>query len=624
MSEAVDIPLYNHLQRNPIVFSFGDPDANGKFPATARSGDAVLATATINAASPAENKEFILDAARQLPVGEFTERYEAVYDSLDLAVRRLPKSLFSANGTHKSTENKSTPAVPTPREIISAKPFPAQVLPGAVGEFVCEAAAAIGCAVSFVALPMLACLARAIGNKRVIRLKQSWCEPAILWCAIVGKSGTHKSPALAAATAILNRKQAEAIEHFQEALQTYERDKALFERDIAQWRRDKKSRSEPPPVAPQEPAIHRFIISDATMEAVACLLHQQPNGDSNLLVVRDELAGWVNGIGEYKGKQNSDCGHWLSTWNAAPLTVDRKTGAIRTVHVPRAGVSIVGGIQPGVLRSGIAREHMQDGLCARLLLAMPEPKPIHWTEATVSPSTEAALEKVFDKLLALEPAADANGKPEPFAMPLTPQAKTLWVDYYNRHRAELSNLDDDLAAAWSKLEAYAARFALIFQLCANAAGEANDDSVDEESIKAGIELADWFGTEAKRVYGLMVETDAEREHRQLVELIQRKGGRITARELTHASRQYRAAGEAEAALERLVKAGIGGWEVEPTTRRPKTLFVLHGNSGNGNTIADFPDENAIPLPLPVLPRDGNGHDDDAINRLLSESAEDAE
>ena len=212
-------------------------------------------------------------------------------------------------------------------------------------------------------------------------MKRTWVEPAVIWAAIVGKSGSHKSPALSTATATLNRKQAEAIEQFQEALQTYERDKALFERDIAQWRRDKKSRSEPPPVAPQEPAIHRYIISDATVEAVANLLQLQPNGDSNLLVVRDELAGWVNGIGEYKGSQNSDVSHWLSTWNAAPLIVDRKSGAIKTVHVPRAAVSIIGGIQPGVLRSAIGREHQEDGLCARLLLAMPEPKPIRWTEA---------------------------------------------------------------------------------------------------------------------------------------------------------------------------------------------------------------------------------------------------
>jgi hypothetical protein len=399
-------------------------------------------------------------------------------------------------------------------------------------------------------------------------------------------------------------------------LLTYEQDCALYERAYREWQRSKST--EPPPWQPEVPALQRFIVSDITIEALADRLHRQFDG---VLVVRDELAGWLGGIAEYKGGQGSDLGHWLASWSAAPLTVDRKTGAIKTVHVPRAAVNLVGGIQPGVLRSAIGREHMQDGLCARLLLAMPEAKPVRWTDATVSPQTEAAMANVFERLLALEPAADEEGKPAPFAMPLTPEAKTLWVEYYNRHRAELVELDDDLAAAWSKLEAYAARFALIFQLCANAAGQAADDAVDEESVKTGIELSDWFGNEAKRVYDVLAEDAVDREHRELVELIRRKGGGITARELTHARRHYRAAGEAEAALERLAKAGIGKWEVEPTSRRPKTVFILHGNGGNGNTIAEIPDENEIPLPLPALPVETNGHSADATNRLFDEGAE---
>ena len=136
------------------------------------------------------------------------------------------------------------------------------------------------------------------------------------------------------------------------------------------------------------------------------------------------------------------------------------------------------------------------------------------------------------------------------------------MEYYNRHRAELTELDDDLAAAWSKLEAYAARFALIFQLCANAAGEASDDAVDEESIKAGIELADWFGNEAKRVYEVMAESDADRERRELVELVRRKGGAITTRELMRSSRRYPVSDDAEAALDSLAKAGFGRWHFD--------------------------------------------------------------
>ena len=90
-------------------------------------------------------------------------------------------------------------------------------------------------------------------------------------------------------------------------------------------------------------------------------------------------------------------------------------------------------------------------------------------------------------------------------MPLTPEAKAVWIEYYDRHRAELAGLDDDLAAAWSKLEAYAARFALIFQLCSWAAGEAGDQA-STKPHPGRDRLSDWFGHEARRVYGLFSES----------------------------------------------------------------------------------------------------------------------
>ena len=217
-------------------------------------------------------------------------------------------------------------------------------------------------------------------------------------------------------------------------------------------------------------------------------------------------------------------------------------------------------------------------------MAMPEPRPVKWTEAIVDPPVEAAMQNVFDRLLTLEPAADGDGRPMPFPLALSPAAKAVWVEYYDRHRAELVQLDDDLAAAWSKLEAYTARFALIFQLCQWAAGAGDGDVVDQRSMEAAIQLSDWFGGEAKRVYGLFGESAEDREQRELVEMIQRMGGSTTIRELTHSGRRYRGAGQAEAALGSLVKAGWGTWQVEPTPGRPRTTFKLHpGNSGNGNT-----------------------------------------
>ena len=448
-------------------------------------------------------------------------------------------------------------------------PFPVDALPSTVATYVQAASEAIGCDPSFIALPLLACLARAIGNSRVIRLKRSWTEPAIVWAAIVGRSGTHKTPALQAATNFVERKQKAAIKKHEEDVEAYAQDLAEYDRALSKWKRSKST--EPPPWKPKEPICNRYVTSDCTIEALAALLAQQDDG---ILVIRDELAGWLNGIAEYKGGKGSDLGHWLACWSAQSLTVDRKTGAIRMISIPRAAVSLTGGIQPRVLQSAIGREHMQDGLCARLLMAMPTSSPVVWSDATIDVPTEQKMSGLIDKLLTIEPAANEHDEPEPFPLDLTPDAKAVWVAYFNRHRAELSELDDDLAAAWSKLEAYTARFALIFQLCGWADGSVSGDTIEAWAIKSAITLTDWFGGEAKRVYGMFCEDEIAQQQRELIDLIHRRGGRITPRELTHASRQYRKAGEAEAALQRLVDAGIGNWDVEPSDSRPRRFFVL--------------------------------------------------
>ena len=92
--------------------------------------------------------------------------------------------------------------VSTTKEVLAYKPFPLAVLPDAIRRYIAQSARAIGCDAAFVALPMLSALASAVGNTRRIKLKRTWCEPCVLWTVLVGDSGTHKTPALATATAV--------------------------------------------------------------------------------------------------------------------------------------------------------------------------------------------------------------------------------------------------------------------------------------------------------------------------------------------------------------------------------------------------------------------------------------
>ena len=257
----------------------------------------------------------------------------------------------------------------------------------------------------------------------------------------------------------------------------------------------------------------------------------------------------------------------------APITIDRKGGQ-RLVHVPAAIASITGSIQPATFSKALSREHFDNGLAARLLVAMPPRRAKRWTEARVSDETTSAIEDLFSRLLDLDFALSGEGQPEAFILPLTLEAKSEWIKFYNEHAEETASLTGDLAAAWSKIEGYAARLGLVAALCQNP----DATTVDVHSIQTGIKLARWFAREAARVYLILEESPDEGERRRLVELIERKGGSITVRILQGIERRFRASAElAEMALNRLVEAGMGAWEDIPSGRhggRPGRVFRL--------------------------------------------------
>jgi hypothetical protein len=313
--------------------------------------------------------------------------------------------------------------------------------------------------------------------------------------------------------------------------------------------------------------------------------------------VRDELSGWLGGFDRYAQGKGGDVAKWLEMFGGRSMVVDRKSGNPRTIYVPRAAVSVCGGIQPVTLARALGTEHRENGLAARLLLACPPRRPKRWTEADISPDLERSIAAVFDRLYELRPTADDDGDAQPVIVPLSADGKAAWVDFYNAHGQEQADLAGDLSAAWSKLEGYAARLALVVHLVRWAAGDptlASADEVDADSIAAGVKLSRWFGNEARRAYAILSESDEERDRRRLVELIGRKGGTVTVRELQQTSRLFRTAGEAESALDALAEAGVGRWEQQgPSARGGRPTRIFHLNSPAASTQ---PPESDSPAP----------------------------
>ena len=468
----------------------------------------------------------------------------------------------------RQINSKSTPPTPPPQPW---QPFPTDALPGAIARYIREASVALGCDESFVALTLLAALASAIGNTRRVRVKREWREPCILWTVIVGDSGTMKSPAWNLATKPLLRRQSEEFRICSEAEATYAQELERHKAAIQKWRNVGVKSGEPPPEEPAEPVARRFIVENTTVEALAPILDANPRG---VLLSQDELAGWFGSFDRYaNGKKGADLASWLSMHRAGPITIDRKTGK-RLIHIPEAVVSITGSIQPETLAAALGREHFADGLASRLLLAMPPRRAKHWTEAEISDEATLALEDLFSRLLKLDFAGSAEGEPEPYILPMTPDAKSAWVVFFEEHAEETAALTGDLAAAWSKIECYAARLALLAALCRTP--EAT--TVDIHAMQTGIVLARWFAYEADRVYQILAESPDQAERRRLVELIERKGRSITVRDLVAGDRRFRGGAElAEAALNGLVEAELGRWDDSPSGPRggrPGHVFRL--------------------------------------------------
>ncbi|MEQ9095904.1 MAG: YfjI family protein [Phycisphaerales bacterium] len=445
------------------------------------------------------------------------------------------------------------------------KPFPMEALPGAVGAFAVEGAASIGCDTSYIVLPMLSALASAIGNTRRVALKRAWEEPPIIWTAIVGESGTAKSPALDLALGPVRERQHRAMREHAEAQE-------LHEAAMAEWKAQHGRKDADASSAPVPPVCRRTLTDDTTTEAIAHLLGENPRG---LLVARDELAGWFGGFDRYTGGKGGDAPKWLEVFGGRALITDRRGSG--TTYVPRASVCICGGIQPGILRRALGASNIENGLAARLLFAMPPRTPKRWTDDDVTEATERALDRVFDRLYALEPDY-TDGEDEPRLVHLSPEAKREFRSFVNRHGEQQMQHDGAQAAAWSKLEGYGARFALVVHLTRWAAGEAVEaDTIDVQSVRSAIAMVEWFGRETGRVYALLEGDDVDDARGKLVELIQRKGGDVSARELVQACWSIRKAPEAEAALNDLETVGAGQWYRVPSTSRggrPSRRFRL--------------------------------------------------
>ena len=226
--------------------------------------------------------------------------------------------------------------------------LPRGLLPDLIERFAFDQGMDIGADMAGLAMAALAVCAAATPDKVKLQVKKhnaGWLESARLWVALIGLPSTKKSPIMRAALWPFRKLDTELA-------RMHSDEQAIYDG----LSKEEKAHTQPPKNT-------RLLLQDTTIEAAQEVLKDSPNG---VLCSHDELSGWFGAMDRYTSGRGAGAARafWLEAYNGGPHSVNRiNRGAL---HIPNLSASLLGGIQPELIRK-IAADSTDDGLLQRVL-----------------------------------------------------------------------------------------------------------------------------------------------------------------------------------------------------------------------------------------------------------------
>lgn len=367
------------------------------------------------------------------------------------------------------------------------EPLLTDFLPDLIKDFVEQSSARLQVAPELVAMPLLSVFASAIGRSVAIKPKKldSWIVVPKLWCLTVADPGQKKSPAFSCALQMLDKIECEIDAINKSRMQEWDAKRKTEEEKIKALRKKaSKVISEKPKelhgpmpeidfaeaealekqLYSTKPRVIRIRTSDATGEKLLSMLSDNPNG---LLVFRDEIAGLFSDL--EKSHRASERQLILESFNGdLPYKQDRMSRENTSVSGVR--LTIVGGIQPDVLKKFILRQDLDsDGLLQRFQLLI-APAPIKPKKSDVFVPNElsdkifAKVRKLFNATQVIQELGDL--KEFRTTVSFDSEAQDIFSDWLMELENDLQseNIDNILKTHLSKYRSLIPELCLVFHI----------------------------------------------------------------------------------------------------------------------------------------------------------------
>ena len=489
-------------------------------------------------------------------------------------------------------------------------PFDYELLPAKLRPYIELGTHTMQCPPDYIATSCMVALGSLIGRKVCIRPKKrdDWVVVPNLWGGNVGLSTAMKSPAQDFGMRHLERIANNAIEIHKEERRLSAPQRRRLEAEVHalsqklknHYRDSSKSEINPEMVSEDlakceaeleelnDQHATRYWTTDSTIEKLAVLLNQNPNG---LLNKRDELIGWFRSM-DRPGREGDRAFFLESASGTQSITHDRIGRG--TIHCEGLCLSIHGSIQPGPLQhyvtDALGDGVGADGLLQRFqLMVWPDPiKQWRYVDESLESANDALAASVFDHLVDITAESVGATVPEdgvPY-LRFSDAAQEVFIQWFTElHREKVPNAEHEaLRSHLGKYPSLMPSLALILHLADGHAGPV--------SMEAAVKAADWceyLGTHARRVYLSNTRPDVVAAHRIL--------GKVEEGAITHAMKVreiIRAQWSGLNSRER-VEAGLGvleeyGWlrvERVDTGGRPSDQINLHPDIRNTNKSSSF-------------------------------------
>jgi putative DNA primase/helicase len=390
-------------------------------------------------------------------------------------------------------------------ELPPVEPFTEELLPDSFRSLAVDIAERMQVPLDYPAVSLVLCLAGAVNRRATIQPKANdtgWVVVPNLWGGIIAPPGFMKSPVIQAATRPLLAIQTdwrgeheEAMAEHARAVEEWELKKSVWCQEYKKSVKQSLPAPERPPDQPMPPVCRRLIVNDATFEALHQTMAENPAG---VFVIRDELTGWWAMLD--RAGREGERAFCLQAWlGDTGHTIDRIGRG--TIHVEACCMSMLGGIQPGRLRSYLADAlhdgPSNDGLIQRFqLLVWPDTQP-GWTYVDRPPDAMAEQQaaRIFLKLTELDPE-------NPSCYRFSPDAQELFIDWLAELEEKLrgDELHPAVVSHLSKFRKTMPALALLFQM---ADWTADNGGVGVVSLDHARQAAAWTAyleDHARRVY----------------------------------------------------------------------------------------------------------------------------